>query len=104
MNNFLNQTSEDAFRLDVSPVFNGLLRQPQFLGVDYTYCVLSGMISILAFLDLSSWGVLLFIPLHILGWIFCRMDPHIFSLLKVRARIGVVKNYRLWGVQTYEPR
>ena len=95
--------SENLVRLMVSPVFKGLLRQPQFLGVDYNYCVLNGMLSILAFLDLSSWGILLFFPLHGLGWLFCRMDPHIFSLLKVRARIGVIKNYRIWGVQTYEP-
>jgi type IV secretory pathway VirB3-like protein len=95
--------SENLVRLKASPVFTGLLRQPQFFGVDYNYCVLSGMLSILAFLDLSSWGIFLFLPLHILGWLFCQMDPHIFSLLKVRARIGVIKNYRIWGVQTYEP-
>ena len=86
-----------------SPVFAGLLRQPQFFGVDYNYAVLSGMVSVLAFLNLSSWGILLFLPLHGLGWLFCRVDPHIFPLLIRRARIGRIKNFRIWRVQTYEP-
>lgn len=86
-----------------SPVFAGLLRQPQFFGVDYQYAVLSGMLSVLAFLNLSSFGILLFFPLHALGWLFCRMDPHIFPLLMIRARLGRIKNFRIWGVQTYEP-
>jgi type IV secretion system protein VirB3 len=85
------------------PVFKGLLRQPQFFGVDYNYALLNGMLSVLMFLDLNSWGILLFLPLHGLGWLLCRRDPHIFSLLRVRAKIGGVRNLRVWGVQAYEP-
>ncbi len=86
-----------------STVFTGLLRQPQFLGVDYNAGVLIGMVSILAFLNVSAWGLLIGLPLHGFAWILCRIDPHIFALLMRRARIGQIKNFRIWGVQTYEP-
>jgi type IV secretion system protein VirB3 len=86
-----------------SPVFLGLLREPQFFGVDYHYAVLSLTVSVLAFLNLSSWGMLLFFPLHVLGWLLCRVDPHIFPLMRCRARLGRIKNIQFWGVQSYDP-
>ena len=91
-------------QLIISPVFKGLTRQPTFFGVDYNYCLISGMFCLLAFIDLSSFlGLLLFFPLHLIGWVLCQIDPHIFKLLMIRAQIGRVKNFRLWGCQTYSP-
>jgi len=89
-------------RLWGSPVFKGLTRQPKFLGVDYDYSVFCAMVSILIFIDFSAWGMVLFPPLHFLGWVLCRRDPHIFRLLMIRAKIGKIKNRRIWGLQSYE--
>jgi len=87
----------------ISPVFKGLTRNAQLLGVDYHYVIFSGISVFLLFINLNSFlMLLLMIPLHFLGWILCQMDPHIFKILQVKAKIGVVRNRSLWRCQSYE--
>ncbi len=85
--------------LIISPVFRALTKPAMILGVLYDYFYLSGLISLIVFIysgNLLAW--LVFLPLHLIGVILCRIDQHIFSLLSVRANIGMVRNKNLWGI------
>lgn len=89
--------------LDIAPVFNALTRHAKFMGVDYDYFLISGLVVILAFINSGNFlAFLLFFPLHLVGWILCKIDPHIFRLLSVKASIGTVRNKSVWLCQSYE--
>lgn len=88
--------------LITSPIFKGLTRSATLLGVDYHYVIFSGISVFLLFINLHQPLVLLcIVPLHLLGWILCQMDPQIFLILKTKAQIGMVPNKTYWGCQTY---
>lgn len=89
--------------LDIAPVFNALTRNAKFMGVDYDYFLISGLVVVLAFINSGNFlALLLFFPLHLIGWILCKIDPHIFKLLSVKATIGTIRNKSLWRCQSYE--
>ena len=89
--------------LDIAPVFNALTRHAKFMGVDYDYFLISGLVVIIAFINSGNFlAFLLFFPLHLVGWILCKIDPHIFKLLSVKATIGTIRNKSLWHCQSYE--
>lgn len=93
---------QDEF-LDIAPVFNALSRQAKFMGVDYDYFLMSGLLVILVFINSGNiFSFFLFLPLYLVGWILCKIDPHIFKLLSVRASIGTIRNKSLWRCQSYE--
>jgi len=101
--NNLNNLNNFNEPLLISPVFKGLTRHAQLLGVDYHYVIFSGIGVFLLFINLKNFLVLLLaIPLHFLGWILCQMDPHIFKILKIKAQIGVIRNKSIWHCQSYE--
>lgn len=89
--------------LDISTIFKALSRPAMFMGVDYDYFFISGLVIMLVFIYSGSFfAFLLFFPLHMLGWILCRIDPYIFKLISARAGLGAVKNKGLWQCQSYE--
>lgn len=89
--------------LDISPVFNALTRHAKFMGVDYDYFLISGLVMILAFINSGNFlSFLLFLPLHLVGWILCKIDSHIFKLLSVKATVGTTRNKSFWHCQSYE--
>jgi type IV secretion system protein VirB3 len=89
--------------LDISIVFKALSKPATIMGVDYDYFFISGLIVMLVFIYADNLlAFLLFFPLHLVGWILCKIDPHIFKLLSVRASVGAVKNKSLWRCQSYE--
>ncbi len=89
--------------LNISMLFKGLTRMPTLWGVDYNYVLLTCMSIMLIFINTKSFlCLLLFIPMHLIGWLLCQIDPHIFKLLSVRATIGSTKNRSLWNCQSYE--
>lgn len=93
----------DQTELNISIVFRALTKPATFLGVDYDYFLISGLLVALIFIYVDNFFVLLlFFPLHLVGLILCRMDPHIFRLISTRASIGAVKNKSLWQCQSYE--
>lgn len=88
----------------VTPVFKALSGPMTILGVDYDYFFIVGLAVMLAFVFSGSFkAFLLLIPMHLLGWILCRIDRHIFKILSVRASIGIVRNYAIWHCQSYAP-
>jgi len=90
-------------QLDISPIFKALSRPAMIMGVDYDYFFISGLIVMLVFIySTNLLAFTLFFPLHLVGWILCRIDPHIFKLISTRAAVGIVKNKGLWKCQSYE--
>ena len=87
----------------ISPIFQGLTRRPTLLGVDYHYIIFSGLLIFLLFINLKSlWVIALILPAYFMGWILCHLDPDIFSVLRIKLHIGVVRNRPYWRCQSYE--
>lgn len=90
--------------LMISPIFAGLTRPPMIMGVTVDYLSICFMMTVSAFILSNSFRYLLiYIPLHCLGWLACKVDHHIFRLLSRRLECQNVPNKRLWGCQSYEP-
>lgn len=90
--------------LDISLFFKALSRPATIQGVDYDYFLIMLVSVVLAFIYTNNFlAFLLAAPLYLIGFVLCKIDPHIFRLLSVRASIGVVKNKRLWHCQSYAP-
>lgn len=87
----------------ISPIFKGLTKSVTIMGVDYNYFLLNFVFAVILFINSSSFLLpMVCIPLHFLGVILCKLDPHIFQLISVRATIGATKNKSLWRCQSYE--
>ena len=89
----------------VDPVFLGLTRPPMAFGVTYTFLVLNGMATTIAFLALNSlWAWLIGIPVHLIGIIACLKDPRFFDLWRVKLmQTPNNRNRRLWRCNSYSP-
>jgi type IV secretion system protein VirB3 len=90
-------------QLHKAKVFKALSRPAMIMGVDYDYFYLSSLLVMLVFVYSENIGALfLFAPMHLVGWILCKIDPFIFKLISARASIGILKNKNFWGAQSYE--
>lgn len=90
--------------IDVHPIYAGMTRPPMFLGITLDYLMLTGLSTIVGFmLTNSAKFLLLYIPLHVIGWIGCKMDPNFFRVIMKKTICYSVPNKSLWGCQSYEP-
>lgn len=91
-------------KLMLSPLFSGLTRPAMTMGITLDYLAISAMVTLCFFIVGNNplYG-LVYIPLHIIGWILCRIDPFIFNLLFRRAECVYCPNKSLWGCASYEP-
>ena len=90
--------------LRVSSLFRALAKPAMIMGVHYDFCFLETMLVMLVFIYSDHlWTLLLIFPLHVVGWVLCRIDPFIFRLLSIRATIGRSSNFTLWQCQSYGP-
>lgn len=89
--------------LDRDVLFVALTRPQMLFGVTYGYLVANGVITTELFLILKSIWVLAFaVLLHVVGWLGCLRDPRIFDLWLVKVqRCPRVRNYRIWGCNSY---
>ena len=88
----------------ISPVFLGLTRPSMVGGVTVEYWSLIVMCTISVFILSGTLAYLtLYVPLHLIGCLACRYDPHIFRLLRTAWECPPVRNKSLWGVQSYDP-
>ena len=91
-------------KLWISHLFVGLTRPPMMMGVTVEYLSLCFMITVCAFILTNSFCYLLiYFPLHAIGWLACQVDCHIFRLLSKRWECQNVPNKSLWGCQSYDP-
>ena len=86
------------------PLFLALTRPPMAFGVTYTFFVINGMIALIAFLATNSFlAPLVGIPVHVIGYLACLKDPHMFELWRVAAKTGRAPNHHHWKANSYQP-
>lgn len=94
-----------ASNLDQATVFVALTRPQMFAGVTYNYFVANGILAAEVFLIFKSvWALLVFGALHLTGVLLCLRDPRIFDVWLTRvSRCPRVRNYAVWGCNSYRP-
>lgn len=89
--------------LNRSTVFTALTRPQMFAGVTYTWFVFNVILAAELFLIFKSfWVIAVALVIHLAGAVMCLREPRFFDLWIVRvSRCPRVKNYRLWGCNSY---
>ena len=91
-------------QLHISPIFTGLTRPPMVMGVTLDYMSISFMIAICGFIMAGNiLYMVLYLPLHIFGWVACKIDHNIFRILFKKLECLNTPNKKIWGCQSYEP-
>ncbi|MDP3559113.1 MAG: VirB3 family type IV secretion system protein [Legionellaceae bacterium] len=94
----------EAAELMIHPIFGALTRPAMTAGVTFEYHMLNLMASMCVFIGVSPLYGLMFIPLHVFGWLVCQYDIHFFSICAKRfLRLPQVPNATIWRVRAYEP-
>jgi type IV secretion system protein VirB3 len=86
-------------------VFTALTRPQMFAGVTYNFFILNLIVGAELFLLFkTAWVLGIAIVLHAFGMVACLREPRIFDLWLTRVRrCPRVKNYGLWGCNSYRP-
>ncbi len=94
-----------AAMLNRSTVFVALTRPQMFAGVTYSYFVMNAVLAAELFLIFKSfWAIAVAGLIHLVGVLACLREPRFFDLWIARvSRCPRVKNYRLWGCNSYRP-
>jgi len=92
-------------RLNRSTLFVALARPQMFAGVTYTYFIFNAVLAAELFLIFKSfWAIAVAAVVHVAGMLACLREPRLFDLWISRvSRCPRVKNYRLWGCNSYRP-
>ena len=95
----------DDENVEMDPLFLGMTRPPMVLGVTYTFFVINGMVTTIAFLALNNlFAFLIGIPVHIIGYLLCLKDPRIFDIWRVRLlKTPMTRNRGFWKANSYIP-
>ncbi len=94
-----------AAMLNRSTVFVALTRPQMFAGVTYSFFVLNAVLAAELFLIFKSfWAIAVAGLIHLVGMLACLREPRFFDLWIAQvSRCPRVKNYRLWGCNSYRP-
>lgn len=88
----------------MSPIFTGLTRPPMVMGVTLEYMSVCAMGALCLFILAGSPLYLVaYLPLHVVGWLACKVDPNIFRILMKRVDCAYSPNKKIWGCNSYEP-
>jgi type IV secretion system protein VirB3 len=89
--------------VEVNDLFNGLTRPLTIMGVTMEYVLFCGMVVLSLFIMAESikW-LLVYIPLHLMGWVGCKYDAHIFSVINKKLDVSASPNKKIWGGSSYE--
>lgn len=82
-----------------------LTRPQMFAGVTYNYFVANTIVATELFLICgSAWVILAALIIHGAGVLLCLREPRFFDLWLSRvSRCPRVRNYRVWGCNSYRP-
>jgi type IV secretion system protein VirB3 len=85
--------------------FVALTRPQMFAGVTYSYFVANAVVATELFLIFkSAWILAGALLIHAVGVLLCLKEPRIFDLWLARvSRCPRVKNYPVWGCNSYRP-
>ena len=90
--------------LERDPLFIGMTRPPMIGGVTFLYMGLNAFGAFFAFLVTGNLLFLLvFIPLHAVGYAICLKDPQMLDVMvkRVQKTMGV-SNRALWNGNSYD--
>ncbi len=78
-------------RLQADSLFQGLARPVMIAGVSFLYFVLNGGLRLIAFIQTSSFFVLLVMGpfIHMVGYFICLKEPRAVELLVLRCSKGM---------------
>ena len=95
----------DDEKVEMDPLFLGMTRPPMFMGVTYTFFVINGMVTTIAFLALNNlFAFLIGLPVHLIGFLLCLKDPRIFDIWRVRLfKTPMTRNRSFWSANSYSP-
>lgn len=79
-----------AGRLNSDPLFQGLTRPTMILGVSYMYFVANAMISMIIFINMQSFKMILIVSptVHLIGYLICLKEPRAIELFLLRLNKG----------------
>ena len=87
-----------------SILFLALTRPAMVMGVTMEAFYINLIIALCTFvLTKNIFFGLIWIPLHIVCVLLCRMDKRFFSIFMCNLRLGKVQNTRIWDGVSYEP-
>lgn len=91
--------------LERDTLFVGLTRPQMFAGVTYTLFVANVVVATELFLIFKSlWVIAAALIMHGTGVLLCLREPRIFDLWLARvSKCPRIKNYRVWGCNSYRP-
>ena len=91
--------------LERDTLFVGLTRPQMFAGVTYSFFVANVVIATELFLIFKSlWAIAAALMLHGLGVLLCLKEPRFFDLWLARvSKCPRIKNYTVWGCNSYRP-
>lgn len=77
-------------RLQSDPLFQGLTRPTMILGVSYMYFVINAVISMICFINLQSFKLVVPVALivHTIGYLICLKEPRAIELFIVKMAKG----------------
>lgn len=86
-------------------LFVALTRPQMFAGVTYSYFVANVVIATELFLIFRSiWVLFAALLIHAAGVLLCLREPRFFDLWLARvSKCPRIKNYRVWGCNSYRP-
>ncbi len=79
-----------AGRLQSDPLFQGLTRPTMILGVSYMYFVINAVISMVCFINMQSFVMLLVVAptVHLIGYLICLKEPRAIELFIIKLSKG----------------
>jgi type IV secretion system protein VirB3 len=91
--------------LERDTLFVGLTRPQMFAGVTYSLFVTNVVIATELFLIFKSvWVIAAALLLHGAAMLLCLKEPRVFDLWLARvSKCPRVKNYQVWGCNSYRP-
>lgn len=78
-------------RLQSDPLFQGLTRPTMIFGVSYMFFVVNAVVTMMFFINLQSFKILLFVAptIHLIGFLICRNEPRAIEFLLLKAARGM---------------
>jgi type IV secretion system protein VirB3 len=89
--------------LERDTLFVALTRPQMFGGVTYSFFVANMVLATELFLIFrSAWGLAAAVVMHVTGALLCLNEPRFFDLWLARvSNCPRVRNYRIWGCNSY---
>ena len=91
--------------VDIDAVFLAMTRPPMLMGVTYTFFVINGTATTIAFLAANNLlAFFIGVPVHLIGYLMCLGDPRIFDIWRVRLlKTPTSRNRSFWNANSYIP-